>query len=150
MSSKQTRQTKDILDIDASQDGGPMDFDRREALEKLVKYTPPAMITLLAKDSAWAQISGGPPPPPSDQRLKTDIHYLCQSEQGYPLYRFRYISDVTKTEYVGVMAQDVMENRPDAVTLMEGGYYAVYYDRIGLRMSTYQNWQEQGLSSVQL
>ena len=40
------------------------DPDRRAALEKLVKYTPPAMITLLAKDSAWAQISGGPPPPP--------------------------------------------------------------------------------------
>lgn len=38
--------------------------ERREALEKLIKYTPPAMITLLANDSAWAQISGGPPPPP--------------------------------------------------------------------------------------
>ena len=123
--------------------------ERREALEKLVKYTPPAMITLLAKDSAWAQISGGPPPPPSDIRLKTDIDFLGESDNGCKLYSFRYQTDQARIRYVGVMAQDILKINPDAVATRADGYYAVHYDRLGLTMTTYDQWLQRGLKSVQ-
>lgn len=117
------------------------DPDRREALQKLVKYTPPAMITLLAKDSAWAQISGGPPPPPSDFRLKTDIVYLGKAVKGHNLYRFRYQHDDAQICYVGVMAQEVLKVNPEAVVTRADGYFAVDYDRLGLPLKTYDQWQ---------
>ena len=126
----------------------PDDPERREALEKLVKYTPPAMITLLAKDSAWAQISGGPPPPPSDLRLKTDIEFLGNSANGHRLYSFRYKNDDANIRYVGVMAQDVVEVKPEAVVIRDDGYYAVHYDQLGLTLMTYDRWQRLGDKSV--
>ena len=123
--------------------------DRREALGKLVKYTPPAMITLLTKDSAWAQISGGPPPPPSDVRLKADIEYLGVSGNGHKLYSFRYQNDDARIRHVGVMAQEVLKVHPDAVVTRPDGYYAVHYEKLGLTMTTYDQWQRRGLNSVQ-
>jgi hypothetical protein len=36
--------------------------------------------------------------------------------------------------YIGVMAQDLMELRPDAVTLVETGYYKEDYARIDVAM----------------
>ena len=125
------------------------DPDRREAISKLVKYTPPAMITLLAKDSAWAQISGGPPPPPSDIRLKTDIHYLGEKYNGYKLYCFRYKDDKSKIYYVGAMAQEILNVNPQAVVTMADGYYAVKYNKLGFKMTTYDQWKSMGPASIQ-
>ncbi len=137
---KNSQDKNDSLSVD--------DPDRRDALSKLVKYTPPAMIVLLANDSAWAQISGGPPPPPSDIRLKTDINYLGQSCNDHKLYSFRYRNDGAQVRYVGVMAQEVLETNPDAVMSRSDGYLAVHYDRLGLKMTTYDDWQKHGLESV--
>ena len=60
----------------------------------------------------------------SDRRLKRNIKRLGKSVGGLPLYTFRYIWG--GPEQVGVMAQDVLKTRPDAV-LKIGGYYAVNY-----------------------
>jgi hypothetical protein len=49
----------------------------------------------------------------SDIRLKRDIERFGRLDNGLSLYRYRYLwSDI---EYVGVMAQEVAEIRPDAV-----------------------------------
>ncbi len=125
------------------------DPQRREALSRLVKYTPPAMITLLANDSAWAQISGGPPPPPSDIRLKTDIDCVGATRDGHKLYSFRYQDDVARIRYVGLMAQEILKSNPAAVATRPDGYYAVHYESLGLKMATYDQWKRQGIKSVQ-
>ncbi|MEW9805452.1 tail fiber domain-containing protein [Mesorhizobium sp. ZMM04-5] len=70
---------------------------------------------------------------PSDIRLKTDIKPAGTASNGLPLYDFRYLwSDEV---YRGVMAQDVLEVFPDAVTTMPNGYLAVRYDMLGLEMT---------------
>jgi NAD(P)-dependent dehydrogenase (short-subunit alcohol dehydrogenase family) len=51
---------------------------------------------------------------------------------GLPLYQYRYIEGTPRFE--GVMAQDVIEKMPDAVTKGDDGYYRVYYARLGIRM----------------
>ena len=70
---------------------------------------------------------------PSDIRLKTDIEKVGIAANGLPLYNFRYIGGAVV--YRGVMAQDVLEVFPEAVTTMPNGYLGVRYDMLGLRMT---------------
>lgn len=75
----------------------------------------------------------------SDIRLKLDIADVGQLDNGIKLYSFRYFwSDQV---YVGVMAQQVAAIVPDAVVMQPNGYLAVYYDRLGLKMQTWEQWQ---------
>lgn len=71
---------------------------------------------------------GGNNPSPSDIRVKTDIEPAGQ-RHGHNWYRYRYVWDEPGTLREGVMAQEVMKSRPDAVTEING-VLAVYYDRL--------------------
>lgn len=87
---------------------------------------------------------------PSDQRLKRDIHLLATLDDGMKIYSFKYLwSD---RNYVGVMAQDLLENSlwKDAVVTQANGFYAVDYAMLGLRMATFEEWESKGLASVRL
>ena len=69
----------------------------------------------------------------SDIRLKTDIEKVGVTANGLPLYNFRYVwSDEV---YRGVMAQDVLDVFPEAVSALPDGYLAVRYDMLGIRMT---------------
>lgn len=73
----------------------------------------------------------------SDARMKEDITPLTK-EGGFQLYRFRYKGG--EQVYVGVMAQDVAKIAPDAVIRGSDGYLRVNYDRLGLRLMTWEEW----------
>jgi opacity protein-like surface antigen len=74
----------------------------------------------------------------SDVRLKRDIVALGQLDNGLTLYRYRYLW--SEELFVGVMAQEVAELVPDAVTLRPEGYLAVDYAQLGLRLQTWDEW----------
>jgi hypothetical protein len=44
------------------------------------------------------------------------------------------------TTYVGVMAQEVAAVKPEAVLRGADGYLRVYYERLGLRLQTLDQW----------
>jgi hypothetical protein len=71
-------------------------------------------------------------PSPSDPRLKTDIHKLGK-HNGHNLYSWKWNEEgrrLTGLEYgAGVMADEVLEKDPAAVS-MQDGYLAVNYSRI--------------------
>ncbi|HZC58157.1 MAG TPA: hypothetical protein VE396_19240, partial [Xanthobacteraceae bacterium] len=46
--------------------------------------------------------------------------------------------------YVGVMAQDVQQIVPKAVSSGRDGYLRVDYDKLGLRFETYRQWLKSG------
>jgi endosialidase-like protein len=75
----------------------------------------------------------------SDIRLKQDIRLLQRLDNGIGLYRFRYKGD-ERTIYVGVLAQEVREIVPGAVTRGRDGYLRVRYDRIGVDFMTWDAW----------
>jgi hypothetical protein len=78
----------------------------------------------------------------SDIQLKHDIMLLGYLQNGIPFYRFAYTgSDVA---YVGVMAQDVQKVDPRAVTQDSDGYLRVYYERLGVKFQTYNDWMAAG------
>jgi hypothetical protein len=85
-----------------------------------------------------------PPPAPSDIRVKQDVQPLGDGSATLPLYSFKYLDG--DTEYVGVMAQDVLKVRPDAVTTGEDGFYRVNYGKLGLRMVTKSEWDRSKVS----
>ncbi len=68
----------------------------------------------------------------SDARLKTDITPVGFAANGLPLYHYRYIG--LPTVYEGVMAQDVLMHRPEAVVTFPGGIMGVNYGMLGLTM----------------
>lgn len=70
----------------------------------------------------------------SDARLKTALRPVGVTHNGLSVYRYRYIG--LDGEYEGVMAQDVAERFPDAVTRLPGGYMAVNYAKLGMTLKT--------------
>lgn len=109
-------------------------------------------------DNNGANLPSGPPPNPpqapepplaaSDIRLKRDIHLLATLNDGLKIYSFRYLW--APTTYVGVMAQDLLENPAwrTAVVSQANGFYAVNYAMLGLRMATLTEWNRTGIASV--
>jgi hypothetical protein len=69
----------------------------------------------------------------SDRRLKRAVRRLGASPSGLPLYSFQYAWGGPR--YVGVMAQDMLRLRPDAVICDASGYMRVDYDRLDVKMS---------------
>jgi len=78
----------------------------------------------------------------SDLLLKQDVVLLGHLRNGLGYYRFSYLDD--GQTYVGVIAQEVLLSRPDAVTRGTDGYLRVYYERLGLRFQTYRDWLSSG------
>ena len=66
----------------------------------------------------------------SDVRMKENIKY-AGTENGFNVYDFNYIGGDNR--YRGVMAQEVMERRPDAVESRNGVYW-VDYGALGMKM----------------
>lgn len=63
----------------------------------------------------------------SDRRLKSNIIKLGTHPLGIGWYEY----DIEGRREQGVMAQELLEVMPEAVTIMDNGYYGVYYDMIG-------------------
>jgi hypothetical protein len=78
----------------------------------------------------------------SDVRLKHDLVLLGRLDGGLGYYRFTYNGG--HTSYVGVMAQEVQNVMPDAVTRDTDGYLRVSYDKLGLPFETYDQWLATG------
>ncbi len=78
----------------------------------------------------------------SDIALKHDIVLLGHLANGIGFYRFSY--NGSDKAYVGVMAQDVQLIEPDAVTKGQDGYLRVFYDKVGVKFQTYEQWIASG------
>jgi hypothetical protein len=78
----------------------------------------------------------------SDIALKHDIVLLGRLDNGLGFYRFSYNGN--DRAFVGVMAQEVQVIRPDAVTRGPDGYLQVFYDKLGLKFQTYEQWVASG------
>lgn len=63
----------------------------------------------------------------SDRRIKTEIKRVGYTDDGLPVYTFKYKG--SEQTVMGVMAQDVEKVKPEAVTEVDG-IKAVYYDMI--------------------
>ena len=78
----------------------------------------------------------------SDITLKHDIVLLGHLSNGIGFYRFSY--NGSDKAYVGVMAQEVQTVMPKAVVRDGDGYLRVFYDRLGIKFQTYEQWIASG------
>lgn len=78
----------------------------------------------------------------SDIALKHNIELLGYLSNGLGYYRFSYLG--SSKSYVGVMAQEVERVMPAAVTRGADGYLRVYYDKLGLKLRSYDEWHATG------
>jgi len=118
-----------------------LDQDKRDTLRRLVRgttFAAPVVASFamqgISINPAHAQPgSSANSSSPSDRRLKRHIERIDTHKSGIGIFRFKYLwSD---TPYVGVMAQDVMERFPEAVTVGPGGFMAVDYAALGMTMT---------------
>ena len=88
----------------------------------------------------------------SDVRVKTDIVRVANLSNGIPIYSYRYTDTLgdmkldTETTYIGVLAQDLTTDYPEAVVLGDDGFYRVNYQQIGFHMLTLEQWNALDLS----
>jgi Protein of unknown function (DUF3300)/Chaperone of endosialidase len=78
----------------------------------------------------------------SDIALKHDITFLGHLDNGLGWYRFSYLG--SDRAHVGVMAQEVQAVMPEAVVRGADGTLRVHYDKLGLRLQTYEAWSAAG------
>ena len=78
----------------------------------------------------------------SDMMIKHDIALLGHLDNGLGFYRFSY--NGSDKAYVGVMAQEVQTVVPAAVLRGSDGYLRVFYDKLGLKFQTYDQWAASG------
>jgi hypothetical protein len=78
----------------------------------------------------------------SDIALKHDITLLGRLDNGVGFYRFSY--NGSDRAYVGVIAQEVQTIVPEAVMRGRDGYLRVFYDKLGLKLQTYERWKASG------
>lgn len=65
-----------------------------------------------------------------DARLKENLRRIGTTLDGFALYLFNYIGDPSL--HIGVIAQEVLPVKPEAVIQREDGFYAVDYSQIGM------------------
>jgi hypothetical protein len=83
----------------------------------------------LSMDKAHAiGVANGSGVAASDRRLKRNIVRVGTHPLGIGLYEFSYIGSMVR--HTGVMAQDVLTVRPDAVITGADGFYRVDYGAI--------------------
>ena len=68
----------------------------------------------------------------SDLRLKEDVCCIGTTVFGLPLYHFKYLG--RPETYEGVMAHEVLQVMPGAVSLGADGYHRVNYGALGTSM----------------
>lgn len=68
----------------------------------------------------------------SDRRLKTNVVLRETLANGLRIFEFSYRSFTSR--WRGVMAQDVLQSHPEAVSTDESGYLMVDYRRLGISM----------------
>src|SRR5947207_1552212 len=78
----------------------------------------------------------------SDMVLKHGITLLGHLDNGLGFYRFSY--NGSDKAHVGVMAQEVLTIMPEAVTRGSDGYLQVFYDKLGLKFQSYDQWLASG------
>lgn len=67
----------------------------------------------------------------SDARLKKDIRFIGCDEHGNMWIKYRYLWDDETIEREGVIAQQVLTNKPEAVSVDPiNGFYRVNYERL--------------------
>ena len=71
----------------------------------------------------------------SDITAKENVEFIGQ-ENGHNIYSFNYKGDDVK--YKGVIAQEVLETTPDAVSCGDDGLLRVDYSKLGLKMEVLQ------------
>jgi hypothetical protein len=67
---------------------------------------------------------------------------LGHLDNGLGFYRFSY--NGSDKAYVGVIAQEVQQVVPRAVTRDQDGYLRVNYDRLGVKFESYRHWLGSG------
>jgi hypothetical protein len=77
----------------------------------------------------------------SDKRLKKNINFLYEQENGIKIYEFEFIDDAVTNnpdlegKWIGVIAQDLIDTEfEEALTLEDDGYFAVDYDKISVEL----------------
>jgi hypothetical protein len=124
-----------------------LDAGKRETLTKLIggsAFVAPVVASFamqgLSIRPADAQSPGSSLRPSnttvSDARLKRNVARTGTHPLGFGIYRFEYLwSDIS---HVGVIAQEVLEKAPHAVTAGPGGYLGVDYGALGIEMARYE------------
>ena len=118
-----------------------IDQERRATLRRLIvkgAFVAPIVASFamsgltVERAAAQSNTTASGRPLVSDRRLKKDVTRIAVHPAGFGIYRFKYLwSD---TEYSGVVAQEVLAAKPEAVVSGDDGFLRVDYAAIGMEV----------------
>jgi hypothetical protein len=92
-----------------------------------------------AQYSALGSLGGAAIGAFSDRNLKENIKKIGISEKGFDIYEFEYKNkDLGQGIYQGVMAQDLLQSKPEAVISDSSGFLSVDYSLIDVEFKRIQ------------
>jgi len=126
------------LDLFGEQAGLNRAFQGDQARMQRSANSRNAMIGALGSLGS-AGISAGMAAALSDIRLKENIELVDYSNKGLPIYHFDYINkDYGEGRFEGVMAQDLIDIKPEALIFDKSGYYMVDYSKLDVNFKRIQ------------
>lgn len=84
--------------------------------------------TIMGFAGMAATLAGGYMAAGSSKKLKDNIVKVGKSNDGHNIYNFNYKGD--NRRFVGVIAEEILEQKPEAVRTMPNGHLGVIYDLI--------------------
>ena len=124
-------------DIDDVFDG--LDQSKRETLARLIRgsaFVAPVVASFAMQGLAVRPAEAASSTAVSnfsDIRLKRDMTRIGTHPMGFGIYRFKYLW--SEADYVGVLAQEVLEKAPHAVVKGPADFLAVNYAALGMAMT---------------
>ena len=128
-------------DLHAALDG--LDENRRDVLRRMIlksAFVTPivasfamAGLTVDAAAQCTTNTTCSGPIIKSDQSVKKDVVRIGTHRLGFGIYCFSYLWSEDK--YIGVLAQEVNQVRPDAVVVDPDRFLGVDYSAIGMKMA---------------
>lgn len=122
----------DKLDVKGMEDLLDLITDATSGLRDLAEFLVSSLSTgvqILSDIWNWIKSLN----PFSDERLKEDIKHIGYSPSGLKIYSWKYKHNPCAT-FSGVMAQDILNIIPEAISTDERGYYMVNYKLLDVDM----------------
>ena len=132
VNSKEIQKSTQVVDQETKLASFGDNYKQQEEYFSSQEYKDKVKNQIKQEQANTAPRGQGYGPMASDVKLKENIIKVDNSPSGINIYEWNYIGKSQR--YRGVLAQELLESHPEAVTMCPNGFLGVYYGKIDVKM----------------
>ena len=132
VNSKEIQKSTKVVDQETKLASFGDNYKQQEEYFSSQEYKDKVRSQIKQEQANTAPRGQGYGPMASDIKLKENIIKVDNSPSGINIYEWNYIGKSQR--YRGVLAQELLESHPEAVTMCPNGFLGVYYGKIDVKM----------------